>query len=150
MFITSRKISWLQLFNTKGLVITRLQCSVCVYACHTRTHTHRGYMKHESRNSSFTLFLIMAPFTLTSVVFLKLAVEAVKKLIKWYFANYLDFMWIMKKEPCKNKVRILWLQFDLGPLDLIYNILDRKMISHLTFLVNQAFNLREWTPLIDF
>lgn len=92
----------------------------------------------------------MAPLTLTSVIFLKLAVEAVKKLIKWYFANYLDFMWIMKKESCKNKVRILWLQFDLGPLDLIYKILDRKMISHLTFLVNQAFNLREWTPLIDF
>lgn len=91
VFITSRKITWLQLFDTKGWVVTRLQCSVCVHAC-AHAHTRHGCMKHESRNSSFTLFLVMAPLTLTSVVFLKLAVEALNKLIKWYFANYLDFM----------------------------------------------------------
>lgn len=45
---------------------------------------------------------------------------------------------------------MLWIQFDLGPTDLIYKILGREMNSHLLLVVNQSFNPREQTPLVDF
>lgn len=40
---------------------------------------------------------------------------------------------------------MLWIQFDLGPIDLIYKVPGREMISHLSFLVNQRMELREWS-----